>query len=276
MEREQKTSVDGSIREGSRVLIHDLHSMPEAEHNGRHGKIIGALHSISAGCWPVQVEGHCASILALRPENVSPAKLQRKSEPIHFSHLVRDGKITLLGFGSLVSKSSASRSFAFENFRLGTIIGYQRIFNASSWINYGWRYARVETGETCAVALMRASPSVASRIALMDVDAGEGLSGFLHRETSYDIFEVRLTRNWLLLWHVLNFGFDELSRVLQLFTSFIFRCRLSMTTEIAASRLLAESVRMKTQKYFGARTIGTINGALGRISTSPPHQHQCR
>jgi len=183
----------GIVRDGSRVLIQGLQSMPEAEHNGKHGVIRGAFHSISTGCWPVQVEGHCKLLLALRPENICLAKLQRRCEPRHFSHLVRDGTVTLLGFGSLVSRSSASRSFDFKNFRIGSVAGYQRIFNRSDWINYTWGYSRVETGETCSVALARTDCSVISRIALMDVSAAEGLSGFLHRETTYEIFEV-----WLL------------------------------------------------------------------------------
>ena len=185
------------IREGLRVLIQGLAGTAHAQHDGRHGVVIGAFHSTSTGCWPVQVEGRADAILALRPANISLAKLQRKCEPRHFSHLVRGGVVTLLGFGSLVSKTSASKSFAFKNFRIGSITGYQRIFNRSDWINYTWGDSRAETGETCAVALMRAPPSVVSRIALMDVNAGEGLAVFLHRETTYDIFEARCrSRLW--------------------------------------------------------------------------------
>lgn len=175
---------------GSRVLILGL-ERPHAEHNGKHGVIIGAFHSTSTGCWPVQVEGLAHVVLALAPGNMSLAKVQRKCEPRHFSHLVNGGVVTLLGFGSLVSKASASKSFAFKNFRIGSITGYQRIFNRSDWINYTWGHSRVETGETCAVALMRTASPVLSRIALMDVSAGEGLAGFLHRETTYDIIEVQ-------------------------------------------------------------------------------------
>lgn len=179
-----------SIREGARVLIQGLDCTPQAEHNGRHGIVMGAFHSTSTGCWPVQVEGFSKVILHLHPANMSLAELQRKCEPRHFSHLVHAGSITLLGFGSLVSKSSASASFAFKNFRIGSITGYQRIFNRSDWVNYTWGDSRVETGETCSVALMHTGSSVVSRIALMDVDAEEGLAGFLHRETTYNIFEV--------------------------------------------------------------------------------------
>jgi hypothetical protein len=181
----------GIIHDGSRVQIQGLQSMPEAEHNGKCGVIRGAFHSTSTGCWPVQVEDHSKLLLAIRPENLSLTKLQRKCEPRHFSHLVRDGTVTLLGFGSLVSQSSASRSFAFKNFRIGSITGYQRIFNRSDWINYTWGHSRVETGETSSLALVRTGSSVVSRVALMDVSAGEGLLGFLHRETTYDIYEVR-------------------------------------------------------------------------------------
>jgi hypothetical protein len=180
-----------SIREGERVLIQGVASTAHARHDGKHGVVIGAFHSTSTGCWPVQVEGHADVIIALLPANMSLAKLQRKCEPRHFSRLVRGGVVTLLGFGSLVSKTSASKSFAFKNFRIGSITGYQRIFNRSDWINYTWGHSRAETGETCAVALMRAAPSVVSRIALMDVSFAEGLAAFLHRETTYDIFEAR-------------------------------------------------------------------------------------
>ena len=179
-----------SIREGSRVFIQDLECTPHADHNGKHGIVIGAFHSTSTGCWPVQVEGRPTLILALRPENILLAKLQRKCEPRHFSHLAHDGTVTLLGFGSLVDKSSAGKSFSFKNFRLGSITGYQRIFNRSDWININNGISRVETGETCSVALMRTASAVVSRVALMDVNTEEGLAGFLHRETTYEIFEV--------------------------------------------------------------------------------------
>ena len=78
---------------------------------------------------------------------MSLTKLQRKCEPRHFSHLVRGDVVTLVGFGSLVSKTSASKSFAFKNFRIGSITGYKRIFNRSDWINYTWGHSRAETGE---------------------------------------------------------------------------------------------------------------------------------
>jgi hypothetical protein len=193
-------AADDRIRKGSRVLIKISNSASQAEHDGKHGMVTGALHSISAGCWPVRVEGCDDVILSLAPQNISLAELQRKCEPQHFSHLACAGKVTLLGFGSLVSKSSAARSFRFSNFRVGSISGYQRIFNRSDWINYTWGHSRAETGETCSVALARTGAPLVSRIALMDVDAAEGLSGFLHRETTYDIFEVRsCALSWICL-----------------------------------------------------------------------------
>jgi hypothetical protein len=136
-----------SIREGARVLIQGLDCTPQAEHNGRHGIVIGAFHSTSTGCWPVQVEGLSKLILHLHPANMSLAELQRKCEPRHFSHLVHAGSITLLGFGSLVSKSSASASFAFKHFRIGSITGYQRIFNRSDWINCNRRVMDKASGK---------------------------------------------------------------------------------------------------------------------------------
>ena len=194
----------GFIREGSRVIMQGLERAADAEHNGKYGVVVGAFHSTATGCWPVQVEGRADVILAIRPANLSLAKLQRKCEPRHFGHLVQGGVVTLIGFGSLVSKTCASQSFAFTNFRIGSIAGFQRVFNRSHWVNYTVGHSRAETGETCSAALMRAASCVVSRVALLDVSAGDGLAGFLHRGTMYDIFEVRpRCRLWpLLQWQL--------------------------------------------------------------------------
>ena len=101
------------------------------------------------------------------------------------------GLITLLGFGSLVSEVSARQSFDFVNFRLGTCVGAQRIFNRADWINIEWGDACRETGEVCSLAMMRSvDPTLQTRVSLMDVTAGDGLDGFLKRESTYAIIEV--------------------------------------------------------------------------------------
>jgi hypothetical protein len=121
----------------------------------------------------------------------TPVVRSRRDQPNHFAHLIVDGFITILGFGSLVSESSAKMSFELTNFRLGSITGYRRVFNRSDWINISLGLARIETGEVCSVSLAKTEETdIISRIALMDVDAGDGLRGFLNREATYDIFEV--------------------------------------------------------------------------------------
>ena len=110
-----------------------------------------------------------------------------------FAHLMdaETGLITLLGFGSLVSEISARQSFEFKNFRLGTCIGAQRIFNRADWINIDWGEACRRTAEVCSLAVMRsADPQMKTRVSLMDVTATDGLSGFLERESTYSIIEV--------------------------------------------------------------------------------------
>lgn len=111
-------------------------------------------------------------------------------DPNHFSHLVKDGKVTLLGFGSLVSEESARQSFEFENFRFGTVQGFRRIFNRADWINIDWGDSRLTTGEVCSVAFAEDGSDMLSKVSLMDVSAREGLGGFLHREATYNIIEV--------------------------------------------------------------------------------------
>jgi hypothetical protein len=108
-----------------------------------------------------------------------------------YSHLVRpDGLITLVGFGSLVSRASAEQSFALTNFRLGTVRGFRRVWSQASWVNISWGDAREETGEVCSLALAAAPREVVCRVALMEVTAKEGLEGFLRREALYDILQV--------------------------------------------------------------------------------------
>ena len=111
-------------------------------------------------------------------------------EPDRFSHLTKDGNVTLLGFGSLVSEKSARASFQFQNFRYGTVTGFRRIFNRADWINIDWGDARIVTGEVCSVAFAQDGTETATRVALMEVTADEGLNGFLHREATYNIIEV--------------------------------------------------------------------------------------
>lgn len=113
--------------------------------------------------------------------------------PERFAHLARDGLVTVLGFGSLVSEASARESFDFINFRLGTVMGVQRIFNRADWINIDNADARVSTAEVCSLAMAvigAAAPEGGCRVALMDVSADEGVAGFLHRESTYRILEV--------------------------------------------------------------------------------------
>jgi len=89
----------------------------------------------------------------------------------------------------LVSEVSARKSFPFENFRFGTIVGYTRIFNRADWINLQWGDSRLSTGEVCSLALAKME-GAQTRVSLMDVPSDSGVEGFLHRESTYDIWEV--------------------------------------------------------------------------------------
>eukprot|EP01126_Amoeba_proteus_P060072 TRINITY_DN7915_c0_g1_i2.p1 TRINITY_DN7915_c0_g1~~TRINITY_DN7915_c0_g1_i2.p1 ORF type:complete len:281 (-),score=38.15 TRINITY_DN7915_c0_g1_i2:97-939(-) len=106
-----------------------------------------------------------------------------------YVHLAKGGTVTIVGLGSLVSQKSARKSFEFTNFRFGTVEGYARIYNCANWINTEWGDSRYSSGEVCALAFAQI-PGTVSRIALMDVPFPEGVEGFLHRETSYNILEV--------------------------------------------------------------------------------------
>jgi hypothetical protein len=124
-------------------------------------------------------------------ETTSAGSASSRATPEAFSHLIdSNGSVTIIGFGSLVSLESARSSFEFRNFRLGTVRGYQRIFNRSDWINISWGDTRIATGETSSLAFAYTGSDTISTIALMDIDAEEGLRGFLHRETAYEIVEV--------------------------------------------------------------------------------------
>lgn len=119
------------------------------------------------------------------------SRLDSHYRPEHFWHLARGGRVTVLGFGSLVSEASARESFELANFRLGTAAGVQRLFGRADWINIDWGDARVATGEVASLAMaVTGDTSARCRVALMDVTAEEGLEGFLHRESTYRIIEV--------------------------------------------------------------------------------------
>ncbi|CAE8636353.1 unnamed protein product, partial [Polarella glacialis] len=112
-------------------------------------------------------------------------------EPEDFAHLIKDGRITILGFGSLVSEASVSNSFDISNFRYGNVVRLQRIFNRASWKTIEMGRARTPTAEVATVSLaVIGGSTVQCRVALMDVDMHDGLQGFLHRETSYCMLEV--------------------------------------------------------------------------------------
>eukprot|EP00747_Dinoflagellata_sp_TGD_P136628 gnl/TRDRNA2_/TRDRNA2_175579_c7_seq11.p1 gnl/TRDRNA2_/TRDRNA2_175579_c7~~gnl/TRDRNA2_/TRDRNA2_175579_c7_seq11.p1 ORF type:complete len:263 (-),score=45.94 gnl/TRDRNA2_/TRDRNA2_175579_c7_seq11:747-1535(-) len=96
---------------------------------------------------------------------------------------------TLAGVGSLVSESSARKSFAFSNFRLGEVRGWRRSFNQANWVNISRGLARPETGEVAALSMIPADAFV-SKVALMDVDE-TGLRGFYEREAGYRIVRVQ-------------------------------------------------------------------------------------
>jgi len=117
------------------------------------------------------------------------SKKSSNPEPSDFAHLVKNGKVTILGFGSLVSEKSARGSFDFDHFRFATVEGYARIFNQASWINISWGDAKVPSGEVCALSFAKIA-GISSRVALMDVPFPSGVSGFLHREASYEIWEI--------------------------------------------------------------------------------------
>jgi len=112
--------------------------------------------------------------------------------PDYFEHLVKNGTVTIMGFGSLVNEASASESFELTNFRLGTVRGFQRIFNLADWYSIATGDARVATAEVAVVAFASTGhPGSQSRVALMDVPYPEGVAGFLERESGvYKIVQV--------------------------------------------------------------------------------------
>ena len=108
-----------------------------------------------------------------------------------FAHLATAGKVTLCGFGSLVSEESASKSFSFTNFRRGIVRNYVRTFNKVS-PKHGQAPGALLHGECAGLAFARAEGAVA-HVALMDVEAGTGVQGFLAREQFYDIQPIPFT-----------------------------------------------------------------------------------
>lgn len=98
------------------------------------------------------------------------------------------GKITIIGFGSLVSEKSARKSFVFDNFRLGKVRGWSRVFNLSSWICIDYGETRYSTGEVCALSFCEME-GASSIVALLDIDL-DGLKSFLAREAGYEIVRV--------------------------------------------------------------------------------------
>jgi len=76
---------------------------------------------------------------------------------------------------------SASLNFAYKNYRLARVFGWQRVFNmahAGNMRHTGtWHY----TGEVASLAFMR-RPDTVSDVVLLDVDE-VGLEGFLKRES---------------------------------------------------------------------------------------------
>jgi cytoplasmic tRNA 2-thiolation protein 1 len=117
-----------------------------------------------------------------------PAVFAPPFTPASFSHLASPrGTVTLVGFGSLVSRGSAATSFPFTNFRLGTVRGWARIFNRASPGLLAKGACAPATGEVCGLAFARVAGAAAARVALLDVDAGEGVAAFLKREPFYDI-----------------------------------------------------------------------------------------
>jgi hypothetical protein len=125
-----------------------------------------------------------SAVLAVPDSHASAEIVRRADDPERFAHLVQDGQITLLGFGSLVSEVSARKSFALTDFRLGTVSGYARCFNRADWINMDWGDGRTPTGEVCSVSFVCTGSDAPCRVALMEVTVPEGLKGFLHREST--------------------------------------------------------------------------------------------
>ena len=93
---------------------------------------------------------------------------------------------TLVGIGSLVSESSAARSFSFCNFRIGEVRGWRRTFSQANWVNTAHGWGSAARGTTAALAMVRCDADFVSRVALLDVNAEE-LPGFYEREAGYSI-----------------------------------------------------------------------------------------
>ncbi|CAE8612331.1 unnamed protein product [Polarella glacialis] len=116
-------------------------------------------------------------------------------QPSDFEHLSKDGFVTIIGFGSLVSEASVRGSFDIKNFRYGTAFGTTRIFNRASWKTIEFGSARTPTAEIATVSMSIADDLAGAncRVALMDVDMQDGLRGFLRREVTYRMLEVPFT-----------------------------------------------------------------------------------
>jgi cytoplasmic tRNA 2-thiolation protein 1 len=111
--------------------------------------------------------------------------------PASFAHLASpEGAITVMGFGSLMSATSALATFPASTFRLATCAGWSRIFNRASPKLLARGACAPATGEVCGLAFAR-TPGASARVAVMEVDAVTGLAAFLQREPYYDIRPLR-------------------------------------------------------------------------------------
>jgi hypothetical protein len=99
-----------------------------------------------------------------------------------------EGRITIIGFGSLVSEASARKSFEFSNFRWGQVKGWARIFNLASCRLIDIGDVRYSTGEIAALSFGMMD-NVTSTVALLDITS-DGLKSFLTREAGYFISAV--------------------------------------------------------------------------------------
>ncbi|EKX47504.1 hypothetical protein GUITHDRAFT_137296 [Guillardia theta CCMP2712] len=90
----------------------------------------------------------------------------------------KGGRVTIIGFGSLMDPSSASQTMRGSNMRRGTVDGFCRVFNLVSIINIARGYAKNRELATC-TAMRRENSFL--RVSLMDIDKEE-YEAFARRE----------------------------------------------------------------------------------------------
>eukprot|EP00960_Hanusia_phi_P025014 736173-Hanusia_phi.AAC.3 len=91
---------------------------------------------------------------------------------------VRGGRVTIMGFGSLMDASSASQTMRGLNVRKGRVDGFCRVFNLVSIINIVRGHAKGRELATC-TAVRRENSFL--RVSLMDIDEEE-YEAFARRE----------------------------------------------------------------------------------------------